>query len=100
MKRTNVNPNVALDRPDDPSESPRSRGQTKRKELEHKDPDTIFVPNTKGKEFVVRPEHGNAVEGIGDVRRTPPHGPRNGTDNALNCLHSEFGNPEVKVEVR
>ena len=91
MKRAEVYPNVTLDRPNDPSECPRSRGQPKGEELENKDPNTIPVPNTKGKVLVVRPEYGNAVEGIGDIRRTPPHGPRNGTDN-------EFGNPEVKVE--
>ena len=100
MKRADVNPNVTLDRPDDPSESPRSRGQTKRKELEHKDPDSIFLPNTKGKIFVVRPKHGNAVEGIGDIRSAPPHRPRNGTDYALHGLHSELGNLEETVEAR
>ena len=91
MKRANLYPNMTLDGPNDPSECPRSRGQPKGEELENKDPNTIPVPNTKGKVLVVWPEYGNAVEGIGDIRRTPPHGPRNGTDN-------EFGNPEVKVE--
>ena len=37
----------------------------------------------KGGVLVVRPGQGNAVEGMGDVSRTPPHGPRNGTDNAF-----------------
>ena len=95
-----MNPNVALDRPDDPSESPRSRGQTKRKELEYKDPDTAFVPNTKGKIFVVRPEQGNTVKGVGDIRSAPPHGPQNGAGNALYGLHSEFRNLEESIETR
>ena len=95
-----MNPNVAFDGAYDPSKSPWRCGETKRKELEYKDPDTAFVPNTKGKIFVVRPIHGNTVEGIGDVRGAPPHGPRNGAGYALYGLHFELRNLEETVEAR
>ena len=52
----------------------------------------------KGEVLVVRPGQGNAVEGIGDVSRTPPHGPRNGTDNAFDRFHFEFGDLEMEVK--
>ena len=90
--------NVTFDRTNDPGKGPRNSGQTKGKELKNKNSNTALVPKTKCEELMVRPVHGNVVEGVGDIRRTPPHGPRNGTDNAFNRLHSESGDLEVQVE--
>ena len=47
VKWTNFYPNMMLDRTNDPSKSPRSRGEPKGKELENKDPNTIPILNAK-----------------------------------------------------
>ena len=95
-----VDPDVSLNRPDYPIKDPRSSRKAEGEKLEDKNPEAAFVPNTEGKILMEFPIKWNTVEGVGDIRRTAPHGPQDRLGDDMHGLHSEFGNLNELVKLR